>query len=101
MWHSQPDREKGFLRSLESEGGTSRHKSPLGILPAMQEMQVQSLGLEDPLEEEGRATHSRILARRTPQTEEPGGYSPRGRTESDATAVTSTGFSGGTPPYVK
>ena len=30
-------------------------------LPAMQEMQVQSLGQEDPLEE-GMATHSSILA---------------------------------------
>ena len=43
-------------------------------LPAMQETQetwVQSLGLEDPLEEE-MTTHSRILAWRIPQTEEPG-----------------------------
>ena len=36
------------------------------------EMQVPSLGQEDPLEE-GMATHSSILARRIPQTEEPGG----------------------------
>ena len=35
-------------------------------------MQVQSLGEEDPLEE-GVATHSSILAWRTPWTEEPGG----------------------------
>ena len=41
-------------------------------LPAMRGTQVQSLGQEDPLEEE-MATHSRILARRTPWTEEPGG----------------------------
>ena len=34
-------------------------------------MQVQSLGLEDPLEE-GIAIHSSILAWRIPQTEEPG-----------------------------
>ena len=43
--------------------------------PAMQESketQVQSLGQEDPLEK-GMATHSSILAWRTPQTEEPGG----------------------------
>ena len=33
---------------------------------------VQSLSLEDPLEE-GMATHSRILAWRIPWTEEPGG----------------------------
>ena len=38
----------------------------------MQERQVQSLGHEDPLEEE-MATHSSILAWRTPWTKEPGG----------------------------
>ena len=40
----------------------------------MQEMngtEVQSLGLEDPLED-GMATHSGILAWRIPWTEEPG-----------------------------
>ena len=40
--------------------------------PAMQETQVQSLGREDPLEED-MATHSSILAWRIPWTEEPGG----------------------------
>ena len=40
--------------------------------PTMQEMQVQSLGREDPLEEE-MATHSNILAWRIPWTEETGG----------------------------
>ena len=35
-------------------------------------MQVQSLGWDDPLEEE-LATHSSILAWRIPWTEEPGG----------------------------
>ena len=39
-------------------------------LPAKQEMLVQSLGQEDPLEE-GVATHSSILAWRIPWTEEP------------------------------
>ena len=43
-------------------------KSP----PAMQETQVQSLGQEDPLEEE-MATHSSMLAWEIPWTEEPGG----------------------------
>ena len=38
----------------------------------MQEIQVSSLGLEDPLEE-GMATHSSILAWEIPWTEEPGG----------------------------
>ena len=41
-------------------------------LPAMQETQVQSLGWEDPLEK-GMASHSSILAWRTPWTEEPCG----------------------------
>jgi len=40
-----------------------------------QETWVQSLGQEDPLEEE-MATHSSILAWRIPWTEEPEGYSP-------------------------
>ena len=41
-------------------------------LPAMRMTQVQSLGREDPLEK-GTASHSSILAWRTPWTEEPGG----------------------------
>ena len=40
-------------------------------LPAMQETQIQSLDLEDPLEN-GMATHSSILSWRPPWTEEPG-----------------------------
>ena len=40
-------------------------------LPAMQEVWVQSLGQEDPLEEE-MATRSSVLARRIPWIEEPG-----------------------------
>ena len=43
-------------------------RTPLPV----QEMQVQSLGREDPLEEE-MATHSSILAWEIPGTEEPGG----------------------------
>ena len=39
---------------------------------AMQEIWVQSLGWEDPLEE-GMATHSSVLAWRITWTEEPGG----------------------------
>ena len=53
-------------------------------LPVMQETQVHSLGQEDPLEK-GMATHSSVLAWRTPWTEEPGGYSPWGLKESDMT----------------
>ena len=40
-------------------------------LPAVQEIQVQSLGREDPLEKE-TATHSSILAWKIPWMEEPG-----------------------------
>ena len=44
---------------------------------AMQEMWVQSLGQENPLEE-GMATHSSILAWRIPWTEESGGLQSMG-----------------------
>ena len=50
-------------------------------LPAVREGQVQSLGREDPLEKE-MATHSRILAWRSPWTEERGGLQSK---ESDVT----------------
>ena len=43
----------------------------------MEETQVRSLGLEDPLEKE-MATHSSILAWETPWTEEPGGLQSLG-----------------------
>ena len=43
----------------------------------MQEIQVQSLGREDPLEK-GMATHSSILAWEIPWTEEPSGLQTRG-----------------------
>ena len=43
----------------------------------MQKMQVQSLGLEDLLENE-MATHFGILTRRIPWTEEPGGLQSMG-----------------------
>ena len=46
-------------------------------LSAMHESQVQSLSWEDPLEKE-MATHSRTLAWRIPQTEEPGGLQSMG-----------------------
>ena len=46
-------------------------------LLAVQDIQVQSLGWEDPLED-GMATHSGILAWRIPWTEEPGGLQSMG-----------------------
>ena len=50
-------------------------------LPTTQEAQVQSLGLEDPLEK-GMATQSSVLAWRIPWTEEPGGLQSTGSQES-------------------
>ena len=60
-------------------------KSP----PAMQEIWVQSLSQEDPLEKE-MVTHSSILVWRIPWTEEPGGLQSMesqrvGRKELDTT----------------
>ena len=50
----------------------------------MQETWVQSLSREDPLEKE-MATHSSILAWRSPWTEDPGGCSRWDHKESDTT----------------
>ena len=76
------------LERLSSSSMASSSGFPSGSvvknLPAMQEMQVRSLGQEDPLEED-MATHSSILAWRTPWTEEPGRLQSKG---SDTTEVT-------------
>ena len=53
-------------------------------LPTMWETQVQSLGLEDPLEKE-MATHSSILDWKTSWTEKPGWLQSMGSQESDTT----------------
>ena len=53
-------------------------------LPVNQETWIQFLGPEDPLKK-GMATNSSILPWRIPWAEEPVGYSPWGRKESDAT----------------
>ena len=56
----------------------------------MLEMQVRSLGQEDPLEQQ-MATHSSVIFWKIPWTEEPGGlYSPWGHKESDTTEQLST-----------
>ena len=52
--------------------------------PTIWETWVQALGWEDPLEE-GMATHSSILAWRTPCTEEPGRVRFMCRKEPDTT----------------
>ena len=49
-----------------------------------QEMQVQSLGQDDPLEKE-MATHPSILAWEIPRTKEPGRLESVGSQESDTT----------------
>ena len=49
---------------------------------AKQEIGIQSLSREDPLEKE-MATHSSILAWKIPWTEEPGGLQPMGLQKSD------------------
>ena len=46
-------------------------------LPALQEIQIQSLGQEDPLEK-GMDTHSSSLAWKIPRTEETGGLQSMG-----------------------
>ena len=51
--------------------------------PAVQEIQVHSLGWEDPLEK-GMATHASILAWRIPWTEESDGLQSMGHKEPDA-----------------
>ena len=53
-------------------GGASLVAQMIRNPSAMQETWVQSLGWKDPLEK-GRATHSNILAWRSPWTEGPGG----------------------------
>ena len=52
--------------------------------PAKEETLVQSLGWEDPLEKE-MATHSSVLAWKTPWTEKPGGLQFKGSQELETT----------------
>ena len=57
--------------------GTSLVAQMVKNMPAMQEIWVQLLGREDPLEK-GMATHCSILVWRIPWTEEPDGLQPMG-----------------------
>ena len=50
-------------------------------MSAKEEMQVQIMGWEDPLEDE-MEIHSSIFVWEIPQTEEPGGLQPMGSQES-------------------
>ena len=70
------------LRS--SDAGASLVAQLVKNLPALQETQARSLGLEDSLEE-GVATHCSILAWRIPWTEDLLGSSPWDRKQLDMT----------------
>ena len=59
-----------YLLFFIQPGGSVVKNPP--TMQETQEMQVQSLGQEDPLEEE-MASHCSILAWKIPWTEEPGG----------------------------
>ena len=87
---------EGALRQLrEQEGesawesqvplpGTSLVPQRLRIHLSVQEMQLRSLGREDPLEEK-METHSSILTWKIPRAEETTGYRPWGCKESNTT----------------
>ena len=75
-----PKHSKG-LSSLTQDIWHSLINSNLLMFPAMRETWIQSLGEEDPLEKE-MATHSSILAWKTPWTEKPCLWSHK---ESDTT----------------
>ena len=74
---------EGFSLHLGFPGG-SVVKNP----PAKQEMWVQSLGQEDPLEKE--TANSSILAWEIPRTEEPGGLQSMGSQKLRHNFVTNT-----------
>ena len=88
---SIPQRKPQFLSSPKpptvspvSTKNPLLHPLPISLVaqmvknpPATRETLVRSLGREDPLEK-GLATHSSILAWRTPRTEEPGGLQSMG-----------------------
>ena len=67
---------QAFLQEMTLLGAPPGLGSPVAqmvkYLPAVPETWVQSLGREDPLEEE-MAIHSSIIAQRIPWTEEPDG----------------------------
>ena len=62
-------------------------------MPETQETWVQSLGQEDPLEEDV-AAHSSVLAWEIPQTAEPGGLQPIGSQREDTTEHTHSSYKG-------
>ena len=77
MWHS------GFPGGASGTEPTSPHPHPLPV----KETQFQSLGWEDPLEEE-MATHSNILAWKNPMDRRAWRATVHGVAESDTTEAT-------------
>ena len=72
LWGPLPPCSDYWKRTQVSTSGGFPGHSAAKNLPAMQEMRVQLLHWEDPLEKE-RATHSSILAWETPWTGESDG----------------------------
>ena len=72
IWSQRPN-----IRTKDAARALSLWKLQKKHLPAMWETWVRSLGQEDPLEKK-MATHSSILAWRTPWMEEPGGLQSTG-----------------------
>ena len=66
-WHHKESEKTGLSRWLSGRESACDAGDAICLIP----------GSEDPLEE-GMATHSRILAWRISQTEEPGGVQSRG-----------------------
>ena len=67
-----------------SDKGASPVAQMVKELPAMQEIQVQSLDQDDPVEKE-MATQSNVLAWEIPWTEESGGLQSMGSQDLDTT----------------
>ena len=86
MLYLQTHPVTGFLDVSIALFGASQVALAVKNLPAnagdVRDIWVQSLGLEDPLEE-GMATHSSILSWRIPWTEEPGGLQSIGSQRHD------------------
>ena len=75
----------GWIPEAEGCLGSSDGKAST----SMQEIQVQYLGQEDPMEK-GMATHSSVFAWRIPWTEEPGGLQSTGPQDQSQTLATNT-----------
>ena len=77
-------RDESTKKALVTYGTTRLRAQLVENLPAVQEMQLRSLGEENPLEKE-MATHSSTLAWKIPWSEECGRLSPWVHKELDTT----------------